>query len=78
MKDFSAQETCHLLLQPPLYRASRDFVVLSMDGSRQVNDNLEESTVVTMDSQLDHYCAHHISSSFTICKEVQDAKESWR
>ncbi len=30
-RDFSAQETCHLLLQLPLYRASRDFVVLSLD-----------------------------------------------
>ena len=27
--DFSAQETCHLLLQLPMFKASRDFVVLS-------------------------------------------------
>lgn len=32
-RDFSAQETCHLLLQLPMFKASRDFVVLSLDGS---------------------------------------------
>ncbi len=63
-RDFSAQETCRLLLQLPLYRASRDFVVLSLDGSRQVNDNLKESTVVTMDSQLDQYCARPATPHF--------------
>lgn len=35
-RDFSAQETCHLLLQLSLYRASRDFVILSLDGSRKL------------------------------------------
>ena len=33
-RDFSAQETCHLLLQLPMFKASRDFIVLSLDGSR--------------------------------------------
>ena len=56
-RDFSAQETCHLLLMLPLFRASRDFVVLSLDGSRQVTETFEEDKSVTVDSQLDHYCA---------------------
>ena len=34
--DYSSQETCHLLLQLPMFKASRDFVVLSLDGSRIV------------------------------------------
>ena len=51
-RDYSAQETCHLLM----YRASRDFVILSLDGSRQVDNDQEEGTaVVTLASQLDHY-----------------------
>ena len=55
-RDYSAQETCHLLLGLPMYRASRDFVILSLDGSRQVDNNQEEGTaVVTLASQLDHY-----------------------
>jgi len=40
-----------------MFRASRDFLYLSLDGSRQVDDKLEEGQVVTVDSQLDHYCA---------------------
>ena len=52
-RDYSAQETCHLLLGLPMYRASRDF---SLDGSRQVDNDQEEGTaVVTLASQLDHY-----------------------
>ena len=55
-RDYSAQLTCHLLMGLPMYRASRDFVILSLDGSRQVDNDQEESTaVVTMASQLDHY-----------------------
>ena len=34
-RDYSAQETCHLLLQLPMFKASRDFI-LSLDGSRAV------------------------------------------
>ena len=37
-QDYSAQETCHLLLMLPMYMASRDFVMLSLDGSRQVEE----------------------------------------
>ena len=33
-RDYSAQETCHHLLQLPMFKASRDFIVLSLDGSR--------------------------------------------
>jgi len=35
-RDYSSQETCHLLLQLPMFKASRDFIVLSLDGSRLV------------------------------------------
>ena len=35
-RDYSAQEICHLLLQLPMYNASKDFIVLSLDGSRSV------------------------------------------
>ena len=55
-RDFSAQVTCHLLLQLPMYRATRNFVILSLDGSREVDDNLEADRPVTVESQLDHYC----------------------
>ena len=38
-RDYSAQETCHLLLQLPMFNASREFVVLSLDGSHMVEQN---------------------------------------
>ena len=63
-RDLSAQEVCHLLLQLPLYRASRDFVVLSLDGSRQLESLLEEGESVTVDSQLDHYCSRQSTPHF--------------
>ena len=63
-RDYSAQETCHLIMQLPMFRASRDFVILSLDGSREVDDKLEEGQVVTVDSQLDHYCARPTSQQF--------------
>ena len=63
-RDYSAQETCHLLLQLPMYHASRDFVILSLDGSREVDNKLDEEKVVTIDSYLDHYCAHPAMTEF--------------
>ena len=45
-------------------RASRDFVVLSLDGSRQLDDNLNGAENVTVDSLLDHYCARPATSHF--------------
>ena len=54
-RDYSAQETCHLLLQLPLIRSSRDFTILSLDGSRQVQSQMENDTQATVSSILDHY-----------------------
>ena len=63
-RNLSAQETCHLLLQYPMFRATRDFVILSLDGSREVDDRLKEGAVVTVDSQLDHYRARPTTPQF--------------
>jgi hypothetical protein len=43
------------LLQLPLYIASRDFVILSVDGTRVVEDRLHEDKPATSLSILDHY-----------------------
>ena len=58
------QETCHLLLQLPMYHASRDFVILSLVGSREVDNKLDEGKVVTIDSYLDHYSARPATADF--------------
>jgi len=61
-RDYSAQETC---LQLPMYRASRDFVVLSMDGCRVVETHLEDGQPATAPSTLDHYIARPTTSHFS-------------
>ena len=63
-RDYSAQETCHILLQLPMFKASRDFIVLSLDGSRAVEDHLEEQHSATKPSIFDHYCVRPSSPSF--------------
>lgn len=55
--DYSAQETCHLLLQLPMFKASRDFVVLSLDGSHLI-ENVQDGQIATAPSILDHYVRH--------------------
>ena len=52
-RDYSAQETCNLLLQLPLIRSSWDLIILSLDGSRQVQ--LGNNPHATMPSILDNY-----------------------
>ena len=51
-RDYSAQDTCHLLLQLPMFKPSRDFIVLSLDGS---HDHLHEGQRATALSIMDHY-----------------------
>ena len=63
-RDYSAQETCHLLLQLPMFRASRDFVVLSLDGSRAVEEQLNEDQPATALSALDHYVSRPTTPAF--------------
>ena len=63
-RDYSAQETCHLLLQLPMFRASQDFIVLSLDGSRAVEDHLDEDQPATALSALDHYIGRPFTPQF--------------
>ena len=57
--DYSSQETCHLLLQLPMFKASRDFVVLSLDGSRIVQ-HTADGQVATALSILTITCKDQI------------------
>ena len=63
-QDYSAQETCHILLMLPMYTASHDFVILSLDGSRQVEEGLEEGKLATVLSALDHYTSRPATPQF--------------
>ena len=44
--------------------ASRDFVMLSLDGSRQVEERLEEGKPATALSALDHYTSRPATPQF--------------
>ena len=55
-----------MLLQLPMYKASRTFVTLSLDGSREVAEDLHAGRSVTVDSQLDHYCARPANPHFVL------------
>ena len=63
-RDYSAQENCHILLQLPMLRASRDFVVLSLDGSHAVGEHLTEDQPATALSVLDHYTTRPLTPEF--------------
>ena len=65
MNCYSAQETCHHLLQLPLYNASRDFVILNLDGTRVVKDNIEDGNEnATLASYIDHYMNRPTTDEF--------------
>ena len=74
-RDYSAQETCHLLLQLPMFKASRDFVILSLDGSRAVEDHLEDGQRATALSIVDHYMARPNSPHFNNMTLLEFARQ---
>ena len=74
-RDYSAQETCYLLLQLPMFRSSRDFIVLSVDGSRVVEDHLEEGQPATLPSMPDHYAAHPTTPPFSSMTHLHFAQQ---
>ena len=63
-RDYSAQETCHIALQLPMYKASRDFIVLSLDGPRAVEEHIQHDGRATVLSILDHYLARPLTPTF--------------
>ena len=47
-----------------MFKASRDFIILSLDGSRAIEDHLEEGQRATALSIIDHYMRRPDSSHF--------------
>ena len=54
-RDFSVQETAHLLLSLPLYSCTYNFVTVSLDGSCQVQTDRSAQDKATEPSTLDVY-----------------------
>ena len=74
-RDYSPQESCHLLLQLPMFKASRDFIVLSLDGSRAVQDRLEEDQRATALSIVDHYMHRPTTQPFNHITLIEFARQ---
>ena len=74
-RDYSAQKTCHLLLQLLMFKASRDFVILSLDGSCAVEDHLEEGQRATVLSIVDHYMGRPDSPYFNSLTLMEFARQ---
>ncbi len=73
-RDYSAQKTCHLLLQLPMYKASRYFIVLSLDCSPLVQHNLDQQDTATTPSILDHYIHRPATDTFDSMTLMQFAQ----
>ncbi len=54
-RDFSAQETAHMLLSLPLVSCTFSFATLSLTGDRQIMKDAESGQLVVQQSLLDHY-----------------------
>ena len=74
-RDYSAQETHHLLLQLPMFKSSRDFIILSLDGSRAVEDRLDEEQHATAPSTIDHYLV--CPTTVPVCPPIHHAQDTW-
>ena len=73
-RDYSTQETCHLL-QLPMFKASRDFIVLSLDGSRAVENHLEEDQRATALSIIDQYMHRPTTPPFNDITLIEFARQ---
>ena len=63
-RDYSAQEACHILLQLHMCEASREFIAVSLDGSRAVEGHVQKDGRATAPSILDHYMTRPSSPDF--------------
>ena len=63
-RDFSAQETAHMLISNPLFHCTYQFITLSLDGSRRVKKKDEQDEGDSPDaldaSMIDHYASRSL------------------
>ena len=58
-----------------MFKASRDFIVLSLDGSRAVEDHLQQDGQATVPSILDHYIATPTASHLNSITLLEFARQ---
>ena len=62
-RDFSAQETCHMLLSLPLVSCSFNFATVSLDGSKKIFKHPDSGELIMQASILDTYASCDVSLS---------------
>ena len=62
-RDFSAQETCHMLLSLPLFSCSFNFATVNLDGSKKISRHTESGELMLETSILDSYASRNDSLS---------------
>ena len=74
-RDYSAQETCHLLYTATtnVQGITYNFIILSLDGSHTVEDHLEEGQRAAALSIVDHYIGQPDSPHFNTMTLVEFA-----
>ena len=60
-----------------MFKASRDFVVLSLDGTRAVEQNPEEGEPATALSILDHYITCPLTDFLTARPALEVGQMTW-
>ncbi len=61
-------------LQLPMYNASRDFITLSLDGSRAVEERIQQDGRGTALSILDHYLARPSTPTYSTLTTLHHAQ----
>ena len=70
-RDFSAQETCHMLLSLPLFSCSFNFVTVALDRSKKISKNSDSHELTLEASILDLYALRDVSlSSYNLYKFI--------
>jgi len=62
-RDFSARETCHMLLSLPLFSCSFNFATVSLDRSKKITKDPESGELQLQASILDSYASCDVSLS---------------
>lgn len=60
-RDFSAQETCHMLLSLPLFSCSYNFVTVALNASRKLKKDQDTGELTLEDSVLDTYASRNVT-----------------
>lgn len=65
-RDFSSQETAHMVLSLPLTSCSFSFITLSLTGSRKLSRNKDSGELEVKNSFLDHYASCNIELDMSL------------